>query len=127
MSISSSSSPAVAVVDDDPRIRSLLADEFSDEGIEVALCESGFECLELIDQQSIDLLLLDLMMPGMDGLECLRQLKLRDFAGVVVVVTAFSDDSKRREALALGADQYIVKPELFDMLPSLIDQYLIAK
>ena len=127
MSTSSSSSPAVAVVDDDPRIRSLLADEFRDEGIEVALCESGFECLELIDQQSIDLLLLDLMMPGMDGMECLRQLKLRDFAGIVVVVTAFSDDSKRREALALGADQYIVKPELFDMLPSLIDQYLIAK
>lgn len=116
--------PSVAVVDDDPRIRALIAEELSDEGFEASICSSGPELLDLITHKTIDLVLLDLMMPGMDGLECLRQLNSQDFAGSVVIVSAFSDDTKRREALAAGAKQYIVKPDLFDLLPELIDQYL---
>lgn len=117
----------VAVVDDDPRIRALLDDELSDEGFEPFLCASGYELLELIDRQPIDLILLDLMMPGMSGLECLQQLRSRSFDGAVVIVTALSDDNKRREALDAGAKNYILKPDLFDSLPGLIDQYLRAK
>ena len=124
MNSSSDERPSVAVVDDDPRIRALIAEELSDEGFEASLCSSGPELLDLIAHKTIDLVFLDLMMPEMDGLQCLRQLNSQDFAGAVVMVTAFSDDTKRREALASGAKQYIVKPDLFDLLPELIDQYL---
>ena len=127
MSDSASERPTVAVVDDDPRIRALLDDELIDEGFEPCLCASGAELLELVDRQPIDLILLDLMMPGMDGLQCLQHLKTRRFSGAVVIVTALSDDAKRREALESGAKSYILKPDLFDSLPGLIDQYLRVK
>ena len=68
MSDSASERPTVAVVDDDPRIRALLDDELTDEGFEPSLCASGAELLELVDRRPIGLILLDLMMPGMDGL-----------------------------------------------------------
>jgi DNA-binding response OmpR family regulator len=119
--------PSVAVVDDDPRLRALLDEELSDEGFNPYLCASGFELLDLIDRHPVDLILLDMSMPGMDGIECLQQLKSRQFGGAVVIVTALSDDIKRREALSAGAKSYILKPDLFDSLPGLIDQYLRAK
>ena len=124
MSNSASERLRVAVVDDDPRIRALLDDELSDEGFPPRLCTSGVELLELIDRQPIDLILLDLMMPGMDGFQCLQQLKTRRFSGAVVIVTSINDDAKRREAYESGANDYVVKPYLFDSLPGLIDQYL---
>ena len=124
MSNSASERLRVAVVDDDPRIRALLDDELSDEGFPPRLCTSGVELLELIDRQPIDLILLDLMMPGMDGFQCLQQLKTRRFSGAVVIVTSINDDAKRREAYEYGANDYVVKPYLFDSLPGLIDQYL---
>ena len=124
MSDSASERPTVAVVDDDPRLRALLNDELSDEGFDPYLCASGIELLELVDRKTIDLILLDLMMPEMDGLQCLQQLKKRRFSGAVVMVTALSDDAKRRAALESGAKKYILKPDLFDSLPGLIDQYL---
>ena len=121
---SASETPTVAVVDDDPRIRDLLEDELTDEGFEPCLCASGAELLELVDRQPVDFVLLDLMMPEMDGFECLQHLKKRRFSGTVVVVTALSDDAKRRQALQSGAKDYVLKPDLFDSLPGLIDQYL---
>lgn len=119
--------PKVAVVDDDPRIRALLEDELSDEGVQPYLCASGFEMLELVQQEQIDLILLDLMMPELDGLQCLLKLREIGFSGNVLIVTALSDDSKRRAALQAGARDYILKPDLFDTLPRLIDQYLRVK
>ncbi|NBS12992.1 MAG: response regulator [Gammaproteobacteria bacterium] len=127
MGDSASERATVAVVDDDPRIRALLEDELTDEGFEPYLCASGAELLQLVDRQPIDLILLDLMMPEMDGLQCLQQLKTRRFPGSVVVVTALSDDAKRREAIESGAKDYVLKPDLFESLPGLINQYLRVK
>lgn len=119
--------PRVAVVDDDPRIRALLEEELSDEGVEPFLCANGIEMLELVKHQTIDLILLDLMMPQLDGLQCLQKLRELPFTGTVLIVTALSDDTKRRAALQAGARDYILKPDLFDSLPRLIDQYVRAK
>lgn len=119
--------PKVAVVDDDPRIRALLEDELNDEGLEPYLCASGYEMLELVQHQDIDLILLDLMMPELDGLQCLLKLREIGFSGNVLIVTALSDETKRRAALQAGARDYILKPDLFDSLPRLIDQYLRVK
>lgn len=116
--------PRVAVVDDDPRIRTLLQEELLDEGIDAHLCASGLELLNLLKSQTIDLILLDLMMPEMDGMECLERLQAIGFKGKILIVTAFSDEIKRRQAMAAGADGYILKPNLFDDLGALLQQYL---
>jgi DNA-binding response OmpR family regulator len=118
--------PQVAVVDDDPRIRTLLQEELEDEGIDANLCASGLELFQLLESQTIDLIFLDLMMPEMDGMECLRRLREIDYQGRVVLVTALNDDSKRREAMEAGSDDYILKPDLFDRLPILLQRYSLS-
>ena len=65
----------IAIVDDDPRIRTLLQLEVEDEGLEAACCSSCAELLEKLRSRDINLVLLDLMMPGIDGLECLSLIK----------------------------------------------------
>ena len=112
----------VAVVEDDPRIGELIREEVCDEG---HLCQGYLTAesfLEVADNLNPDLVLLDLMLPGVDGLECLRQ--LRELPGLqmcpVVIVTALNDAAKRREAQKLGAFDYILKPDLFDQLPQLL-------
>ena len=117
----------VAVVDDDPRIRALLEDELIDEGVTPVLCASGYEMLESIKKYDVKLILLDLMMPGMDGFQCLKELRAQAFQGVVVIVTALSDDAKRREALSEGASDYVVKPNLFSSLSGILDRYIKSK
>ena len=114
----------VAIVDDDPRLRELIRDELIDEGVEAVVCSDGEALLELLDQQQIDLILLDLMMPKMDGLTCLQRLRERGNVVPVLVVTAFNEDNKRREAKALGARDFILKPDLFERLPQLLERYL---
>ena len=114
----------VAIVDDDPRLRELIRDELIDEGVEPVLCANGEELLELLDQRQIDLILLDLMMPTMDGMTCLKRLRERSNAIPVLVVTAFNEDNKRSEAKALGAHDFILKPDLFERLPELLERYL---
>ena len=118
------SKPCVAFVDDDPRLRSLIAEELSDEGVQPLACNTGQELLDCLDVEKVDLILLDLMMPVMDGLTCLRHLNERDKKIPVLVVTSFNDEAKRQEAMDSGATDYIIKPDLFERLPELLDRYL---
>jgi len=118
--------PQVAVVDDDPRIRMLLQEELNDEGIDANLCASGLELFQLLESKVVDLILLDFMMPEMDGMECLRRLRQIDFEGRVVLVTALNDELLSREAMEAGADDYILKPDLFDSLPMLLRRYSLS-
>ena len=112
----------VAVVEDDPRIGELIHEEICDEGH----CCRGFSTAEAflndVEQLNPDLVLMDLMLPGMDGLNCLRT--FRQMPGFqqcpVVIVTALNDSAKRRESRELGAIDYILKPDLFDQLPQLL-------
>ena len=112
----------IAVVEDDPRIGALIHEEICDEGH----CCRGFSTAEAflndVEQLNPDLVLMDLMLPGMDGLNCLRT--FRQMPGFqqcpVVIVTALNDAAKRRESRELGAIDYILKPDLFDQLPQLL-------
>ena len=119
--------PQVAYVDDDPRLRSLMTEELLDEGVKPLVCSTGQELLDLLENEQVDLILLDLMMPVMDGMTCLRHLKHRNLNVPVLVVTAFNDESKRQESLESGATDYILKPDLFERLPELLDQYLLNR
>ena len=114
----------VAYVDDDPRLRSLMTEELLDEGVNPLICCTGQELLDLLKIEQVDLIFLDLMMPVMDGLTCLQQLKERSLNIPVLVVTSFNDENKRQESLAQGAKDYILKPNMLEQLPLLLDQYL---
>ena len=99
----------VLVVDDDPKIRDLLRLYVAREGHRVVFAEDGVGALRAAHQQSLDLVLLDVMLPGVDGFEVCRQ--LRDESDVpIVLLTARSGDSDKVVGLDLGADDYVVKP-----------------
>lgn len=114
----------VAIVDDDPRIRRLLEDELGELGYDVACFDNGFGLIEQLEQVRPTLILLDLLMPQMDGIECLRRIRKKDYAGPVIVFTALSDNEKRQEADQEGANDYILKPDLFENLPAILLRHL---
>ncbi|MEB3184066.1 MAG: response regulator [Cyanobacteriota bacterium] len=112
--------PLVAVVDDDPRIRSLLQLELEDEGIEPLIFSSPLELLNAPQLAGVQLVLLDLMMPEMDGLSCLRRLRRDGFRGRVVIVSAMCDPGQRQELMAAGATAFVLKTNLFEALGELL-------
>ena len=112
----------IAVVEDDPRIGELIREEICDEGHVFQGFITAESFLEEVNELKPDLVLLDLMLPGIDGLECLHRLREppRLQRCPVVMVTALNDAAKRHEAQQLGAVDYILKPDLFDQLPQLL-------
>jgi CheY-like chemotaxis protein len=125
MSDTPSTSPAcIAIVDDDPRIRRLLEEELVDEGYQTTCFSDGFLLLEQISGLQVDLVLLDLMMPQLDGIETLKRLRRIGFKAPIVIFTALSDNEKRREAEAEGANEYILKPDLFENVSKVVSRHL---
>lgn len=101
--------PHILVVDDHREIRELLARYFVKNGLRVSAAAGGTEMRQALRTASIDLVILDIMMPGEDGLSLCRQ--LRQTSDVpVVLLTAVSDDTDRIVGLELGADDYVTKP-----------------
>ena len=114
------SAPLVAVVDDDPRIRELLAAELEDLGAAVLRCRAGEELLGHEPLAEVRLVLLDWMMPGLDGAATLHALRAQAFPGQVVVVTALCDPDVQRTAAAAGASTTLLKTEALEQLPALL-------
>lgn len=100
----------VLVVDDDPSVRALLNTMLSLEGMEVAEAADGAAALGLADVMRPDVILLDIMMPRMDGYEVCRVLKEAADPPKIVMVTAKTAQEDELAALAAGADGYIRKP-----------------
>lgn len=117
---------SIAIVDDDPRIRKLLSEELSDYGYKTICYEDGFTLLDQIASTPHALILMDLMMPQLDGIECLRRLREAKYPGPVVVFTALSDNEKRREAAAYGAVDYVLKPDLFEDPARIVGKHLMT-
>ncbi len=106
----------ILVVDDDPSITSMLKRGLSYEGYQVHISPSGKEGLELARTCPPDLVLLDVMMPGIDGLEVCRRLKSADPGLPVVMLTARDTAADQVRGLETGADDYVVKPFTFEVL-----------
>lgn len=100
----------IAVVEDDPGIGELVADLLEREGFAVGLCRDGQELDRLTARQRVDLVLLDLMLPGEDGLSICRRLHTSAVPIPVIMITAKGDDIDRILGLELGADDYLPKP-----------------
>ncbi len=99
----------VLVIDDDPGLSGLLAEYLGSRGFRVDVAGDGPGGLERLRGGGVDLVVLDVMMPGMDGFEVLRELR-RDAAIPVVMLTARGEDMDRIVGLELGADDYVTKP-----------------
>lgn len=108
----------VLVVDDEDDVRLFLQDFLSERDLEVSSATSGEEALEMIKDSPPDIVLLDLMMPGMDGLECLQEIKEIQPGMNVIMITALNDDARVTKAKKLGAHNYILKPFSLSYLES---------
>jgi DNA-binding NtrC family response regulator len=100
----------IHVIDDEPVIHDVLGQLLASEGYEVELSSSGEEGLAKLEERSFDLFLLDLLMPGMKGLEVLEALRRRDPAALVIIITAYASVESAIEALKQGAFDYVQKP-----------------
>ena len=100
----------VLVVDDDVRIRDLLRRYLMQEGFEVMLAEDGKALNRVLQREAVDLIVLDLMMPGEDGLSICRRLRANGDRTPIIMLTAKSEDVDRIVGLEVGADDYLGKP-----------------
>ena len=100
----------VLVVEDEKKIASFVKKGLTEAGFTVDLARDGNEGLHLASEQAYDAIVLDIMLPGRDGLSILRELREKKNAVPVVLVTARSGLNERIEGLNLGADDYITKP-----------------
>jgi DNA-binding response OmpR family regulator len=100
----------ILVVDDEPSIVAVVRDRLEREGLSVRAVASGEEALAHVDADPPDLVVLDVMLPGIDGFEVLRRLRSTGHAVPVVVLTARDEDVDKIVGLEMGADDYLVKP-----------------
>lgn len=114
----------ILVIDDDPAVTSVLRRGLSYEGFSVQAAANGSEGLGLAREQAPDLVILDVMMPGLNGLEVLKRLKSVDSRLPVVLLTAKDADADQVTGLQAGADDYVPKPFKFDVLAARVRAHL---
>lgn len=104
----------VLVVDDSERVRKALTSGLHAHGLAVETAGDGAEAMKLLDSLQYDVMVLDLMMPKMDGIQLLKALKGRPVKPRILVLSARDQVQDRVDALNLGADDYLVKPFAFE-------------
>jgi len=104
---------SVLIVDDEPEIRSMLHEFFEDKGYRVLMAGNGEQALLAVKEEAPGLVLLDIRMPNMDGVETLRLIKEMRPETVVVMISAYATIETAKQTLKLGAYDYIAKP--FDL------------
>ena len=120
-----SHAPHIMIVDDDTSFRNMLAHHLSEHGgYEVTSAVNGEEALKLLTTHQPEAVVLDLMMPGMGGMEALRRMKAQHPGLCVVTVTAYEDLGGAHEVLALGAVDYLKKPFKLEHLDALLNLHL---
>ena len=116
--------PVILVVDDEPDMCEMLSELLSDEGYKLETATNGKDAVKKVLGGSVDIVLLDIMMPGQDGIDTLRQIKDIRPKLPVVMITGFGTLSTDRNAMKLGAYDYIKKPFNIDCIKEIIKQGL---
>src|SRR3984957_17792412 len=99
----------ILVIDDDPQIRTLLSEYLGENGLQVSVASNSAEMSEILNDETIDLVVLDLRLAGEDGMAIARS--LRDQSAIpIVMLTGVRDEADRVMGLELGADDYLTKP-----------------
>ena len=117
----------IVVVEDDPDLLEVLRETLAREGYLVHTADNGLDGLRLIKKLSPDLVCLDLMMPGMDGIEVLGKLKSAGCRADVVMMTGYGNVPTAVEAMKMGASDCIEKPFKPDDLGSMIEDILLRR
>ncbi|EKO3830700.1 response regulator [Vibrio harveyi] len=100
---------SIFIVEDDPKLQAMLSEYFIEQGFDVRCIDNGTDAPDAIIEAQPDLVLLDLMLPGQDGLSVCRQIR-ECFKGKVLMLTASDDDFDHVAALEIGADDFVNKP-----------------
>lgn len=108
--------PSILIVDDEPSILQSLSGLLSDEGFEITTAVNGYEALKIIDKESPDLVLLDIWMPGMDGIETLKEIKKSNPFIQVIIISGHGTIETAVKATKLGAFDLIEKPLSIDKI-----------
>jgi DNA-binding response OmpR family regulator len=101
--------PVVLVVDDEEKIRRILRGYLESDAIEVVEAASGEDALDRLAERSVDVVILDVMLPGIDGIEVLRRIRTTSTV-LVLLLTARADEVDKLVGLSVGADDYVTKP-----------------
>jgi diguanylate cyclase (GGDEF)-like protein len=112
------------VVDDEEIVRSFLIDVLTDEGYQITAVSSGEKAVTLLSQEEFDLVITDIKMPGMDGMEVLRVAKARNPNQNVIVMTGYASTETAVESMKLGAADYITKPFNLDQIKIVVAKTL---
>ncbi len=112
----------ILVADDEMSIRLLYSEELKEEGYEVYLASNGKEALEIVDKVPLDLVILDIKMPEMDGIEALRQIKERCPNLPVLLSTAYGE--YKQDFATWASDEYLVKSSDLEDLRATVKRYL---
>jgi DNA-binding response OmpR family regulator len=120
---------SVLVIEDEADIRNFISRVLELEGYDVFKASDGIVGMEILKEQPIDLVLLDLRMPGPDGWSILKEIKRNpDFAPIpVVVLTAIAETIQRRKTLRMGASSYLIKPLSSHVLSKVVANVLRGK
>jgi len=117
----------ILVIEDDEEMRSLLEDFIEGEGYGVESVEDGSEGFRKLAKENFDLIVTDIRMPGLNGLDILPGLKQIQPSIPIIVITAFGSEEVQRRALERGADAYLEKPLQLDQLRTLIQEMVSSQ
>lgn len=113
----------ILIVDDDESVREMLADFFRLLGYQSIVAANGREALDLLEKQEVSLVISDIKMPVMDGIEMLKQIKARYPHLGVILVTGYKPDYSWNEVMRAGASDYVTKPFDINMLEKKVRAY----
>jgi DNA-binding response OmpR family regulator len=111
---------SILVVDDEPQIRTFLRKFLSARGYRVRVAPDGQQALAFVDQKSPDIIVLDVNMPGMNGIEVLKRLRAKNYTGGVIFLTSSQDEMLLQEGLELGSVDVLGKPVDLERLELMI-------
>ena len=116
----------ILIADDEENIRFLYEEELREEGYQTVLAKNGRECLEKLKEESPDLIILDIRMPKMDGLEAIGHIIELNKSAAVIINTAYPD-YKNKDYMSWAADAYVEKSSDLDNLKTAIKNVLAKK
>ena len=117
----------ILIIEDDEEMRSLLEDVLDEEGFKTESASNGSEGLRKLSKESFDLILTDIRMPGLTGLDILPVIKRLQPEASVIVITAFGNEEIHRRSVEKGAAGYLEKPIHMDKLKTLVHEMVSSK